>query len=41
MISRWEAGKAEPSMEYARILAKYFNVSLDYLGSSNLMVVQK
>jgi transcriptional regulator with XRE-family HTH domain len=31
MISRWEAGKAEPSMEYARILAKYFNVSLDYL----------
>lgn len=31
MISRWESGKAEPSMEYARILAKYFNVSLDYL----------
>lgn len=31
MISRWENGKAEPSMEYARILAKYYNVSLDYL----------
>lgn len=31
MISRWESGKAEPSMEYARILAKYFNVSLDFL----------
>ena len=31
MISRWENDKAEPSMEYARILAKFFNVSLDYL----------
>lgn len=31
MISRWENGKAEPSMEYARILSKYFNVSLDFL----------
>lgn len=31
MISRWESGKAEPSMEYARVLARYFNVSLDYL----------
>ncbi|WP_313758502.1 MULTISPECIES: helix-turn-helix transcriptional regulator [Tissierella] len=31
MISRWENNKAEPSMEYARILSKYFNVSLDYL----------
>ena len=31
MISRWENGKAEPSMEYARILSKYFNVTLDYL----------
>ena len=31
MISRWESGKAEPSMEYARLLARYFNVSLDYL----------
>ncbi|MBN2796209.1 MAG: helix-turn-helix transcriptional regulator [Clostridia bacterium] len=31
MISRWENGKAEPSMEYARVLAKYYNVSLDYL----------
>jgi transcriptional regulator with XRE-family HTH domain len=31
MISRWETGKAEPSMEYARVLARYFSVSLDYL----------
>ncbi|MBS7527853.1 helix-turn-helix transcriptional regulator [Fusibacter paucivorans] len=31
MISRWESGKAEPSMEYARILAQYYGVSLDYL----------
>lgn len=31
MISRWENGKAEPSMEYARVLAQYFNVSLDFL----------
>ncbi|KOF56646.1 MULTISPECIES: helix-turn-helix domain-containing protein [Clostridium] len=31
MISRWENGKAEPSMSYVRILAKYFNVTLDYL----------
>ena len=31
MISRWENDKAEPSMEYARILARFFDVSLDYL----------
>ena len=30
-ISKWENGKAEPSLSYARILTKYFNVSLDYL----------
>lgn len=30
-ISKWENNKADPSMEYARILIKYFNVSLDYL----------
>lgn len=35
MISRWENDKAEPSMEYARILAKFFNVSLDYLLGLN------
>lgn len=28
-ISKWENGKAEPSLAYARILAKYFNVTLD------------
>ncbi len=31
MISRWENNRSEPSMEYARILSKYFHVSLDYL----------
>lgn len=30
-ISKWENNKADPSMEYARILIKYFNISLDYL----------
>ncbi len=30
-ISKWENGKAEPSLSYARILTKYFNVTLDYL----------
>lgn len=36
MISRWENGKSEPSMEYARILSSFFDVSLDYLlGLSN------
>lgn len=30
-ISRWENGKAEPSMSYVRVLSKYFNVSLDYM----------
>lgn len=30
-ISKWENGKAEPSLANARILTKYFNVTLDYL----------
>lgn len=30
-ISKWENGKAEPSLSYARILTKYFDVTLDYL----------
>lgn len=30
-ISKWENGKAEPSLSYARILTKYFNVALDFL----------
>ena len=30
-ISKWENGKAEPSLSNARILTKYFNVTLDYL----------
>lgn len=31
MISRWENGKNEPSLERAKALAEYFDVSLDYL----------
>ena len=30
-ISKWENGKAEPTLAYARILTKYFNVTLDYI----------
>lgn len=30
-ISKWENGKSEPTLAYARILSKYFNVSLDYI----------
>lgn len=30
-LSRWENGKNLPSVRYAAYLAKYFNVSLDYL----------
>lgn len=30
-LSRWENGKNSPSIRYAAYLAKYYNVSLDYL----------
>lgn len=30
-LSRWESGIVEPQLRYAVCLAKYFNVSLDYL----------
>lgn len=30
-ISKWENNKADPSLENAKILCKYFNISLDYL----------
>ncbi len=30
-LSRWENGKNLPSVRYAAYLAKYYNVSLDYL----------
>jgi transcriptional regulator with XRE-family HTH domain len=30
-ISKWENGKSEPTLAYARILSKYFNVTLDYI----------
>lgn len=31
MLSRWENGLNEPSLENAKHLSEYFNVSLDYL----------
>lgn len=31
MLSRWERGENDPSLEYAKHLSMYFNVSLDYL----------
>lgn len=31
MISKWENGKSDPYLEYAKYLAIFFNVSLDYL----------
>lgn len=31
MVSRWERNENDPSLEMAVILAKYYNVSLDYL----------
>lgn len=31
MISRWESGKNDPTLGNAKIIAQYFNVSLDYL----------
>ncbi len=31
MISRWENGVNDPSLENAKYLSLYFNVSLDYL----------
>lgn len=30
-LSRWENGKCSPSLKYAAYLAKYYNVSVDYL----------
>ena len=30
-ISHWEKGNSEPSIEQLKILAKHFNVSIDYL----------
>lgn len=31
MVSRWETNENDPSLEYAKYLSMYFNVSLDYL----------
>mgnify|MGYP002523452750 CR=1 FL=1 len=31
MVSRWESGSNDPSLENAKYLSMYFNVSLDYL----------
>lgn len=30
-ISHWEKGNSEPSIEQLKILAKYFDVTIDYL----------
>ena len=31
MLSRWENGVNDPSLDYAKALCLYFDVSLDYL----------
>lgn len=31
MLSRWERGENDPSLEYAKVISVYFNVSLDWL----------
>jgi transcriptional regulator with XRE-family HTH domain len=31
MLSRWENGVNDPSLEYAKHISMYFDVSLDYL----------
>lgn len=31
IISLWENGKREPTLSYLVLLAKYFNVSIDFL----------
>ena len=31
MLSRWERGENDPTLENAKYLSMYFNVSLDYL----------
>lgn len=31
MLSRWESGTNDPTLENAKYLSMYFNVSLDYL----------
>jgi len=37
MISRWENQKSEPTLENAKYLSLYFDVSLDYLiGITNI-----
>lgn len=30
-ISKWENGKMEPTLSYAKLLSQYFNVTLDYI----------
>ena len=33
-ISYWETGKREPTLFMLKKIAKYFNVTLDYLGGN-------
>lgn len=35
MVSKWENGLGDPKLEYARYLAIFFNVSLDFLLDIN------
>jgi len=30
-LSQWKSGKVKPSLEAVRLIADYFNVSIDYL----------
>lgn len=48
MLSRWESGQNDPSLENTKVLSIYFNVSVDYLigltdvrTPSRLLVMRK
>jgi transcriptional regulator with XRE-family HTH domain len=31
LVSKWENGRNDPSLKYGKLLAQYYDVSLDYL----------
>lgn len=31
LVSRWESGASDPSLNHSRVICEYFNVSLDYM----------
>ena len=38
-ISRWEKGTVDPSLQYAKFIADYFGVSLDYMiGNTDVRI---